>query len=235
MKKTIIILGITALIACGCGQISNKQATTEGNNTDTSVNNDETVETSQMDFKSLIAKVPITEIPIGINGLDKLDSLKFDYDNPNQMEQIVSYDSVNQFNLNDFFKFDDIKFINGDDILLHSILRTKKMFFAKRLPKIGDKEVLIYYATRSRSEMPDYPNWILIIVDENSIVSKSYILAGIDWKENDFITKFLFAIDNNYNLTIKDFRRIDDEESEDEELRDPNYLYPIKVFEYKLR
>ena len=238
MKKAAIILNVFVLIVSSCGQTTNKQATAEGNSADSLVNNDDAMETLKGNFKSLITKVPVTELPVGMSRLDKLDSLKFDYDNPNRMEQIVPYDSINKFNLNSFFNFDDIKPVNGDDILSYSILATKKMFFAKRLPKIGDKEVLIYYVIRGKAEtQPDYPTWILIITDENGTVSKSYILSGIDCKENDFVTKFLFAIDNKYNLTIKDFRRIEEEESEDEEFsnaRDPNYLYSIAIFKYKL-
>ena len=189
------------------------------------------------DFKSLITKVPITELPAGIAGLDTLDSLMFDYLNPNRMEQLVSYDSINKFGLNDFFEFDDMKAVNANEILDYSLLTIQKTFFAQRLPKIDDKEVLIFYVIRSRPvTQPDFPTWILAITDENGAVSENYILAGLDCKDNDFITKFLFAIDNDYNLTIKDFRRIDDEESEDEAspTHNPHYLYPIASFKYQL-
>ena len=185
------------------------------------------------DFKSLITKVPITELPVGVNGLDKLDSLIFDYGNPNRMEQFFSCDSINKFGLNDFFELDDMEAVNADNLLDYSLLTITKTLFAQRLPKIGDKEVLIFNVIRSRPvTQPDFPTWILVITDEDGVVSESYILAGLDCKDNDFITKFLFAIDGDYNLTIKDFRRMYDEESSN--MRNPNYLYPISSFKYKL-
>jgi len=79
MKNYIFVLLILLFISCGNNKktdiAENHVEITEVNNPDSLINNDEVMETLKMDFKSLINKVPITELPIGIKRLDKLDSL----------------------------------------------------------------------------------------------------------------------------------------------------------------
>lgn len=167
----------------------------------------------------LIDSVPITNIPIGWNKVNSIDSLKysFDYEHLELANSlcILEIDSINKHGLNHIFKYNTLPIRNQENQYL--LAEPKKMIFAKRLPDIRSQRMLIYYVQMQKKESEIIlPCWLLIKVSENGTPADGYIIAGVDWGENDSLAQTLYYISQDYTLHTRSFANYSEEVADDE-------------------
>ena len=145
-------------------------------------------------FSKLIEAVPIDSTIVGTPNLCELDSFRYDYNHPSVLTWDTDKDSENRYRLNDYFDYDTLK----DQLKYeYSSMREHGAFiFAKRLPKVGNHELLLYYIERFTSDFPNekFPQWVLLSVDSGGNVIKAFVVAEVDCQDNDRITQTLFQI-----------------------------------------
>lgn len=181
-------------------------------------------------FINLISQVPITKTPIGEMDLDNISKIKIDLGAPNKIDTKLLSDNENKYGLNNAFMFDDLNLINYAKFMNHTLLtQSAKMKFVMRLPPINNHEFLIYSVMRTNDGQLEYPLYVLLMVDSDTTVLSSAVIAGVDVKENDQITRFVFGIDSDYVLSVKMLSSSYDYENDD-----PNYLYDLQTVKYRV-
>lgn len=183
------------------------------------------------DFSSLLSKVPVTGLPVGTENLEDISKIKIDWERRNAIDVGLACEEDDKYGLDGAFIFEDLDLVNYAAFLDYSLLpESSDMIFAKRLPPIAGNEFLIYFVTRTSNAQPEFPLWVLLMVDGDGVVLDSAVIAGADCKENDFVTNILFGIDADQVLTIKAFRSQDDEDGR----YDPDYMYDFQTIRYRL-
>lgn len=174
--------------------------------------------TSKLNIIDLIDKVPVTDIPIGWNEINSIDSLKysFDYEHPKLVDSLCAFeiDTMNKYELNHIFSYDTLAILNQSNQYL--LTDPKNVVFAKRLPNIGQQRVLIYYVQMQKKESEiNLPCWMLIKVNGDKTL-KGYIIAGLDWGENDSFSQTLYYISKNHTLYTRSYTNYSEEIVDDE-------------------
>lgn len=182
-----------------------------------------TVSYSQsISFQKLIESVPIDSSTIGRYDLYELDSLQYDFNfNWNALAWDINKDIKNEYGLNDYFDYDAFKDqIKHQYSLLH---RQGRFIFARRLPKVGNRELLLYYIERFHSfkDKDKFPQWVLLCVNNEGKIKKVLVVAEVDCRELDQICQTLFLTQED-GILIKDF--LGPWEG-DPEWYSPEYLY----------
>lgn len=156
------------------------------------------------DFTTLINRVPIHNEALGLSNIHEIDSLWCDYDNGvTMLNWVTDKDDKNSYGLNDFF---DYSLIANQLKTPYSLLdRYGSFVFSKRLPKIGESEILLYYIEQyDERDQERFPRWILLRVDASGEISGSLVVAEKNRLEMDQIREQLFFMDNN-SITTKVF------------------------------
>ena len=148
-------------------------------------------------FSKLIEAVPIDSTIVGTPNLCELDSFRYDFNYPTFFAWDTDKDIENRYRLNDYFDYDTLK----DQLKYkYSLLREHGAFiFAKRLPKVGNHELLLYYIERFTSAFPNekFPQWALLSIDGEGNVVKAFVVAEVDCQDNDNIIQKLFQVRND--------------------------------------
>ena len=144
-------------------------------------------------FSKLIEAVPIDSTIVGTPNLCELDSFRYDFNfNSSFLSWDTDKDIENRYRLNDYFDYDTFKNHFKHE---YSLLDKHGAFiFAKRLPKAGNHELLLYYVERFGSPKEKYPQWVLLSVDSGGNVIKAFVVAEVDCRDNDQITQKLFLL-----------------------------------------
>jgi hypothetical protein len=171
---------------------------------------------SEQDFARKLKDIEITNLPVGVSDLESLGThIKypddpFNAENKDYLEWTAYLDTLNRYNLNNLFNLEEILSVvhddDGFDFLMYSSLNYNyDVVFSMRLPKLENHEVLLFSIPRGtigfEDEIP-LPLWFLVIVNAEGILEKSYIVAGVDFKEMDNFFKRLFYINENYQMLL---------------------------------
>ena len=115
---------------------------------------DESMEDSDLP----IAKVPITNLPVGVTNLMNISKIPIDWEHPEVMDDMFVREKDNKYGLDGWFEYGDVfdvgmakfsRMKNQYDLLRYSVLEEpERLYFCKRLPPVvgtpsGDFEVLI--------------------------------------------------------------------------------------------
>lgn len=214
MKKNILIIFVIThvftLLSCNNFSKNDRQLQTQ-----TLKESIAQIEEVPLDILQIINKVPISQLPLGISGLDQIDTFDMRQYGFTNLPFSYEIDKENKYGLNDFFSNNldsqryDANLISLGASYNQSISSKPTsidVYLSKRLPPIGENNLFLCKIIQTMPSLDKtIEGWCIYMVNADGKILDT-IQIGQVYKETNYFESWsyiLFYIDNYYQITLK--------------------------------